>query len=444
MLVLDFDKMEQTISEEEQEERDEESRKLLEELENNTEFKKVYLPESMITKIKNEFDCVVVHDFGDDYHLSEEEKASNNEFYSIFKELAITKSTYRKIDEYVKVMRIALKCLDAVAEKNIVYEPDEFKTKVLSGEIKVYGLRFPRYKGKDKKYLSWDYITEFILSDQDPKELLKRNETEVLSIEEIEESKDILFTEDEIEKILHYDYEDEGYINFVSGKKMKKAMTETPEFVRAIKDIKRKETAGSHLQNTYAYDITYDDFDHIQRYDEKHNYCAKGKIPKFKGKIDNEDDINRYFYELEEYEQNNVKMNYNGSMMSLDDIRELELKKSLEEAGWNIRKLWDNKDVEKKLKEQLKRDKKKEERLKAQLLKVQGKINGEKPGDDKSKKKKKKKKSKKQKEQMAIFRENVKDTADKVISAYVDMSMEEYDDWKDDVLDMTWDNITKD
>ena len=98
MLVLDFDKMEQTISEEEQEERNEESRKLLEELENNTEFKKVYLPESMITKIKNEFDCVVVHDFGDDYHLSEEEKASNNEFYSIFKELAITKSTYRKID----------------------------------------------------------------------------------------------------------------------------------------------------------------------------------------------------------------------------------------------------------------------------------------------------------------------------------------------------------
>ena len=37
--------------------------------------------------------------------------------------------------------------------------------------------------------------------------------------------------------------------------------------------------------------------------------------------------------------------------ISNNAIQNESCKKSLEEAGWNIRKLWDNKDVEKKLKE---------------------------------------------------------------------------------------------
>lgn len=442
MLVLDFDKMEQTISEEEQEERDEESKKLLEELANNTDFKKVYLPESMINQIKNEFDCTVVHDFGDDFHMTEEEKEKVNQFYSIFKELAVTKSTYRKIDEYVKVMRIALKCLDAVAQDNKVYDPDEFKKMVLKGKIKVYGLRFPRYKGKDKKHLSWDYITEFILSEQDPKELLRKNETEYLSVEEIEDVKDNLFTEDELERILYIDT-GENQINEISEKKMKKAITASPEMLRSLKEIRRKDNSGFILQNTYAFDITSEDFEHIQRYDESHNFYSNGKIPKFKGDFNNEDDVNRYLYELKQYELNNIKENYNGSMMSLDEIRELELKKLLEQSGWNIRKLWDNKDTEKKLKQQMKKDKKREKRLKEQLLKVQGRLNGDDGKKSSNKKKKKKKKSKKQKEELAEFRENVRDTADRMISEYTDMSIDEYEDWKDDVLDMTWDNIKK-
>lgn len=445
MLVLDFDKIEDTISEEEQQEHDEESRKLLEELQNNTDFKKVYLPESMINQIKDEFDCTVVHDFGDDFHKTEEEKEKLNQFYSIFKELAVTKSTYRKIDEYVKVMRIALKCLDAVAKDNKIYDEDKFKMMVLKGKIKVYGLRFPRYKGKDKKHLSWEYITEFILSDQDPKELLKKNETEYLSIEEIEDSKDVIFTDDELQRILYTVNEDEGYVKVTSDKKMKKAITETPELLRALKEIKRKDESGFRLQNTYAYDVTYDDFEHIQRYDEAHNYSTNGRVPKFKGDFSNKDDVNRYLYELNQYECNNIKENYNGTMMSLEEIREIELKKLLEESGWNIRKLWDNKDVEKKLKNQIKKDKKKEERLKAQLLKVQGRLKGDDINKKSSKKNKKKnkKKAKKEKEKLAMFREEVRDTADKVISDYVDMSIDEYEDWKDDVLDMTWDNITK-
>ena len=147
--------------------------------------------------------------------------------------------------------------------------------------------------------------------------------------------------------------------------------------------------------------------------------------------------------DTKQYELNNIKENYNGSMMSLDEIRELELKKLLEQSGWNIRKLWDNKDTEKKLKQQMKKDKKREKRLKEQLLKVQGRLNGDDVKKSSNKKKKKKKKSKKQKEELAEFRESVRDTADRMISEYTDMSIDEYEDWKDDVLDMTWDNIKK-
>ena len=64
--------------------------------------------------------------------------------------------------------------------------------------------------------------------------------------------------------------------------------------------------------------------------------------------------------ELQEYEDENIKENYNGRMKSLSEIRELELKALLEENGWNIRALYNNKEKEEKLRKAMKRDKRRE------------------------------------------------------------------------------------
>ena len=40
-----------------------------------------------------------------------------------------------------------MRCLKAVAEENQVYPTDKFMKLVLSGEIKVSGLKFPKFNG---------------------------------------------------------------------------------------------------------------------------------------------------------------------------------------------------------------------------------------------------------------------------------------------------------
>ena len=100
-------------------------------------YEPVKIPERRKAKILEEFEVVVVRDFGDDYHLSEEERKARNRFYDAFKVLRKAKRTYRRINEYVDVMREVLKCLDLVAKDNGIYDPDEFKRLFMKGEIYV-------------------------------------------------------------------------------------------------------------------------------------------------------------------------------------------------------------------------------------------------------------------------------------------------------------------
>ena len=43
-----------------------------------------------------------------------------------------------------------MKLLEGVANRNGVYDPDEFKRLVLKGKIKVHGIDFPRFNGSKK------------------------------------------------------------------------------------------------------------------------------------------------------------------------------------------------------------------------------------------------------------------------------------------------------
>ena len=282
-------------------------------------------------------------------------------------------------------MRIALKCLDKVAENNGIYDPEKFKIMYLRGEIEITGLKFPKYKGRDKKNLSWDYIAEFIVSDRDPEELLPK-ESEILTNDDIEVYKNILFTpeqlerleksckehDDEIERPFDPDIDDPeefGVAEVMSKKEMKKFLKAQPESLYIMKEIKRGQKAAEKL-DSMVYDLVLDDLEMIAKYDEKHGYESSSDMPKLHGNILKKKDFKKYMYELDEYEKDNVRVNYGGKMRTIGEIREAELKAALEKDGWDIRALYGNREKEKKLKQARKRDEAEKRKLKRKLAEI--------------------------------------------------------------------------
>ena len=112
--------------------------------------KDVYLSERTQKKLLAEYDSVVVNDYGDDYHIPEDELKARNKYYEAFAKLSKMKRKYKRLDEFVIAMRQSLYCLDMVAKDNFLYDPEEFKKKWLDGKIEVFGLHHIVYKGKDR------------------------------------------------------------------------------------------------------------------------------------------------------------------------------------------------------------------------------------------------------------------------------------------------------
>ena len=430
--------------------------------------KTVYIPEKRIEQFKADYDCVVVMDFGDEYHLSEEEREEKNRFYKAFRKFSKYKHKYRKLDEYVEAMREALKCLDFVAENNGVYSPEEFKKLFFRDKIYINGLVFPKYSGKNKKNISWDYVTEFILSDRDPREILPSKEENFYSEDELEELEGRLFDEGELDRITReltpeeiteqnkfYDVEerdpgDDNIVIFMNKKQTKKYIKGTPEFLNEIKEMRQ---AGKSLDSMarLAYDLTSADIEEIARYDQQHNYVSKSDFPKFKGDLTNDDDYYRYMMQLEEFENSSVKDNYAGKMKTLDEINEIELKKVLESHSWNLRNLYGNKDKEERLKRLQKKERKREKELKEKLIRVQNRRKrrmGEDIEDEPKKKKKKKKKEKRdieRKKEKAVSKleQDTRESIDELLLTAVDQ-LGNYDSFKSyekDVQDWSWENI---
>ena len=431
--------------------------------------KTVYLPERRVKEFLEEgYDCVVVNTFyNDDYHLSDEEKASNNEFYKEFVKYNKMKNTYRKLDEYVIKVRELLKCLDLVAQKNGVYDPDKFKKMYLKGKINIVGLRWPRFKGKEKKDISYDYLTEFILSDRDPKEILPSYKQDY---EDDELESEDLFNEGELDKILgpltedelrcentFYDEDEDvdgtNAVIAMGNKEFKKTFKGFErEFDYAIKDIKRRRRSQDILSSSYIHELTYDDIDRIAEYDQTYKFKSSDDIPEFKGDASNSKDYYKYIQKLEKFDRKHTKINIGGKMKTLEEADEIQLKELLENAGWNIRNFAINKEQEEKLKKIKKLDKKKEQKLKEKLLAIKNRKK-RKLNDDideeirKYTKDKKKKKSKKDKKKFDYKKKRKKDI-NKLSKEYEDLILkvsgkenETFEDWEKSSMDFT--NLSK-
>jgi hypothetical protein len=348
--------------------------------------KPIYISPERAEKILSEMNCVVVHDFGDEYHLSEAERQARNKFYETFKIIRRAKKNYKRLDEYIRVMRDALKCLDAVAQTNGVYDPLEFKLKFLRDEISITGLKFPKYRGKDKKDISWEYLCEFILSDEDPSKIIKRHgATEFQTDDEIEANAERLFSKKELEYILkeendrpdryfdpdEEDAGEEGFALILSDKNTRRIMKSQPEFLSVIKDIKRSQRSVSHLNSSFAYDLNMDALEQIEKYDRKHSISIVNTVPEFTGDIMNDDDYFRYLASLREYEEQTTTVNFAGKCKSLSDARDLTLRAAFEDCGWDIRAFNGNREREKKLKKASKKDEKRRKELKKKLLQIE-------------------------------------------------------------------------
>lgn len=347
-------------------------------------IKPVYVSPEREKKILDSYNDVVVQEFGDEYHLPEEELRRRNMYYDAFIEISHMKNKFRRLSEYVLAMRKVLNCLEVVAQNNGVYDPEDFKNRWASGKIKVYGLDIPKYIGKDKRRISWKYISEFILSDKDPSELMKKEAEHIDSEEEMAMAKEELFdpgeleamtkpyTKEEMEEKRHLflTRKTENVVLPMSNKEMKLISKENPVLVLNMKDIRKRERQSLITQNAFVSDMTYSDMEDISSYDRKHMFVSREKEPEFTGSIMKKKDVDIYLYNMDRYYGQHTKELYSGKMMTPDEIRSLKLKEELQKDGWNIRKLYGNKEKIKRIKEAERMDRKKRNRLKKRLLKM--------------------------------------------------------------------------
>ena len=417
MAIIGFDDQVQRPDGEEKKLSGEETFKIIKSIDEAR--KNLYLSPDRIAKMEATYGVAIVHDFGDEYHLTDEEREAQNNYYKLFARLNKCKRKYRKINEYVDCARISLQCLQSVADNNTVYTADEFMTMVLKEKIIVTGWFYPKYNGRDRKQLSWEYISEFILSDRPSEELLKQKsyETEFLTEEELEEEAKILFDEEEYKKIfeepdpekvfreeVHVIDLDEEELDenssiavYADRDETKELLKAAPELLILAKEIRREMKSTEQLSR-YVSDIRMEDIEAIEEYDNRRNIVSDSDIPVFTGDITSSKDYHKYLRALQMYEDTQIKENYAGKMRTKEEIKELQLKEALDSAGWNIRVLYDNQLREKKLKKAMKADKKREKKLKEQLTKVQNRSKrrmGIDIDDDGSSKKKKKKKKNK-------------------------------------------------
>lgn len=372
--------------------------------------------------IKQEFSQIVVHEFGDEYHMSDEERKKKFKYYDAFKSFSKFKHKFRKFPDYIKAMREALKCLDLVAQDNFVYSPDKFKKLFFKGKIWIKGLVLPEFKGAGRRSVDTEYLLDYILSDAPAEDFLKKDDHEVYTKEELDNAFEELFSKEDqeaIDKAIAKSKNDEddfycvpsssysagedipdNLIVPISKKEMKKSIKVLPDLGNLFKEIEKRGKKNKMCMGGYISNMLMEDFDNFDEYDTSREIILS-KMPKFKGDMTNDDEYYRYLAKLDEWERTQIKKPYNGKLKTQEEIDAIELKKALENHNWDIRNLFGNKERAKKLEKLRKEQLRKEKETKKKLIKLQEARKRRQLGDDydeeeeKSKKKKAKKLKKK-------------------------------------------------
>lgn len=415
------------------EERKEYSGKTEDEVQKISERKiaEVYISDAELEVLNQKYSQSVVQDFNDEFHYSKEERERMEKEHEKLFRLKNMRNRCPRLSEYVIQWRLCLEIINDMAENNGVMSPDKFKKDVLNGKITINGMRFPKYNGKRKKFINWEHImNEWVLdTTKDPREL---DTTYLDRGEDIEVDEDDELDSD-IEKILSVNKKEvstkeilrqielgdpNDVATEIDRKEIRKIKKFNPELFRSIQyqeklDRKRQRARVS------IYEVEDDDFDYIMKYDKKRR-SKNSSMPEFKGNLMSDKDYEKFMDALEEYDEENTLIKYNGRFYTPDEMREIEVKQMLEENGWNLRKCFVDKQEEKRRKKQKKEDEKKEKYYKKLLMDIQHrkeardeKLHGLPQGINakEAKKKLKKKKSKKNKKKIKRFDEILLDAS---------------------------------
>ena len=382
-----------------------------------TKKKTFTFPESKLKELRETYQTVVVRDFYDDYHMSDEQKLKEFDLYDVFNPIRKHKTKYRKIEEYIKAVRECYKFVVAMAKKNrLIMDPEEFIHGVFTGDIQIAQLTFPKYMGPDRKDINWGEVTRYVLDDSlDPKDLSDKKDVKYLPVDVYENPEEHIheyFTDKEIESIFgnhenqvntfsfdpSYDDANMDVVLPASKKRVKNLMKEMPDLIRPVKNANKNLLVDDAMQD-FARELNSDAFEYISELDERRGFMASDKIPKFSGDIMSNKDVKKYLYQLSEFEENYTRVNYRGQFITVADYNDEMLKESLDANGWDITKLYNVKADMKREKAQDKKDRKKEKRLRKKLSNIKTRRNKRKEGKDSyevnSKKNKGKKKNKK-------------------------------------------------
>ena len=409
----------------------------------------VYIPEKEIELLKEVYSKSVVQDFGDMFHYTKEEREKFIAEHTKLHELRKKRFKCPRLAEYVKRWRTCLEIVDEMADKNGIIQPDEFKKKAIKGDIVIGGLKFPKYTGKKKKSVNWDFVMDYILDkSKDPDaldEMMLDKDVDEDEIKNLPLSKRI----DRIADMYDPMSDDEVAIRMskpsnlipevLSSKQIKEMKKDAPEITKAINNeinlSAKRERARMH---GFTRSIEEDDFDYISRYDKRNKFINE---PEFKGDILDDNAFEDYLDACDEYERETTLIEYNGKLYTPDQMDTLELKVLLESNGWDLRKVFIDKDRIRKEKRQKKKDAKREKQIKQLLNDIQNrkerrdeKLNGLPQGinvEEYKKKMKKKNKKDKHKKSKKKF-ENI------LMDATAEKRYKNLKAYRDEMEDFSW------
>ena len=371
------------------------------------------LPKERIERMMNSYGTVCLQDFSDIYHLTDEQRSERNEFYQVETKMRKCQAKYRKIPQFINAWRITIEALKAVANKNNIMDPDEFVKKVLRKKIRVYGIKYPRYTGANKKEIDWKVVSEYIMDPtKDPHDFDQKPEVssyDVVDPDSIEEINRVMFggtleqdlaRAEELYKrteTIVYDDEklDEGefsgiYASEISKKEFKEFIKYSG-FIEGVRNYKKQQEIGSSIKS-FAFEFSENDFEAIKEMDTLKGYKSKSDYPEFTGCMLKKSDIAAYEAEIREWEEDNILVECAGRVRTLREAHEIEIKQMLEDNGYDLHMFYSYDADRKKLEKIEKRDKKREKKLKNQLLKLNNRKEKRANGINTKKKKHKKKK----------------------------------------------------
>ena len=329
--------------------------------------------EAELQEMRDGIKEICMNDFSDEYNLSDEEKFENAEQAKIFNAVARTKRKCNNIADFIIAVRYRLDAIRYIAEHNGIYPTEKFLKLVAKGKIVLPGLSVPKYTGKNRKKINWDYISEFIADrSKDPSEFRETKESDDFYDFAHADNGRNLFSAYDYAALVEGGSSDESVeieMLTASDKTMRKLAKHNPNISDSI--FKYVSSLKKAKEQSFIFDSSQAsiELDSIQVLDQRSIRATKTAPPVFTGSITSDKDWQKYQRDYYDWYVHNVYVEDGvGGRVTIEEYQQAEMRRMLEEAGWNVRKFASNAKYFKRAKRAEKKAKHKAKRVKDNLL----------------------------------------------------------------------------